>query len=125
MTIIDPKNETGKLLMKACTGPSKKSRTTKKIDILIPEPIVNETKTSKSQKTKADEVVSKFVIKLVEPIVTEPTSVTIPSKTGVFCKLRLKYGGSPTSNVVRKPHPTYQGVLMHEVPALVSPHSKK
>ncbi|CAI9261298.1 unnamed protein product [Lactuca saligna] len=75
--------------------------------------------------TKPDELVSKAVVKHVEPVVPEPTSVTIPSKTGVFRRLKLKYGGSPTSNVVRKPHITHQGVVMREVPAPVSPHSKK
>ncbi|CAI9278061.1 unnamed protein product [Lactuca saligna] len=119
MSTIDPKVETGKFLTKEGASPSKKSRTSKKTEFIIPEEIVKETKTSKSPKSKADE----------EPgatrIVTEPTSVTIPSKARVFCKLKLKYGGSPTSNVIHKPHHTHQGVLMHEVLAPVSPHSKK
>ncbi|CAI9281920.1 unnamed protein product [Lactuca saligna] len=100
MTIVDPKFQTGKLLTKEGAGPSKNSRTTKKTEIIIPEPNVKEMKTSKSPKTKVDEVVSKTVIKLVQHVVTEPTSVTIPSKTRVSCRLKLKYGGSPTSNVV-------------------------
>ncbi|CAI9297144.1 unnamed protein product [Lactuca saligna] len=122
MSTIDPKVETGKLLTKEGAGPSKKCRTTKKPEIIIPEQTVKEMKTSKSPKTKADEVVSKAII---QPVVTEPPSVTIRSKTGVFRKLKLKYGGSPTSNVVRKLHLTHQGVLMREVPSPVSPHSKK
>ena len=50
MTTIDPKVETGKLLTKEGVGPSKKSRTTKMTEIIIPEPTVKETKTSKSPK---------------------------------------------------------------------------
>ncbi|CAI9281897.1 unnamed protein product [Lactuca saligna] len=113
------------MLTKEGTSPLKKSRTSKKTEIIIYEPIVKETKTSKSPKTKTDEVVSKAVIKPIELVVIEPTSVTIPSKTGVFRKLKLKYGGSPTSNVVHKPHLTHQGALMRQVPTPVSPHSKK
>ncbi|CAI9290648.1 unnamed protein product [Lactuca saligna] len=69
MTTIDSKVETGKLLTK-------------------------EVKVSKKT-TKPDELVSKVVIKPVEPFVIKPTSVTIPSKTGVFQILKLKY--EPTS----------------------------
>ncbi|CAI9295433.1 unnamed protein product [Lactuca saligna] len=100
LTTIDPKVETEKLLTKEDGGPSKKSRTTKKIEIITPEPNVQETKKSKSPKNtmKQDEQVSQVV---------------------------LKYGGSPISSVVRKPHVTHQGVIMREVPAHVYPLSKK
>ncbi|CAI9299239.1 unnamed protein product [Lactuca saligna] len=125
MTTIDPKVETGKLLPKAGAGLSKKSRTTKKPEIIIPKSIVKETKTSKSPKTKPNKIVSKAVTTFVEPIVTEPALVTIPSKSGVLRRLQLRYGGSPTSNVVHKPYITHQGVVMREVLAPVSPHSKK
>ncbi|CAI9271384.1 unnamed protein product [Lactuca saligna] len=128
MSTIDPKVDTGKLLPKAGAGSSKKSRNTKKLEVIVLEPTVKDTKTSKSPKTKADEKVSKVESKPVvpvEPVVSSPTSVTIPLKTGVLRQLRLKYGGSPTSSLVRKPHLTHQGVLIREIPAPVSPHSKK
>ncbi|CAI9282058.1 unnamed protein product [Lactuca saligna] len=125
MKTIDPKVEIGKLLTKEGAGPSKKSTTSNKNETINPELIIKETNTSKSLKTKVDEVVSKAVLKPIEPVVTEPTSVIIPSKTGVFRKLKLKYVGSLTSNVVLKTRLTHQGVLMREVLAPVSPHSKK
>ncbi|CAI9287917.1 unnamed protein product [Lactuca saligna] len=109
MTTIDPKVKIEKLLTKAGAGPSKKSRTTRKPEIIIPRKTVKEMMTLTSSKAKVDDIVSKDVVKPVEPVVTEPTSVTIPLKTGVFHKLKLNYGGSPTSNVVLKPHLTHQG----------------
>ncbi|CAI9277067.1 unnamed protein product [Lactuca saligna] len=127
MTTIDPKVETGKLLTKDDVGPLKKSKITKKVVIVNPEPNVQETKQSKSPKktTKLDELVSKAVINPIELVVTEPTSVTIPLKTGVFRRLKLKYVGSPTLSLVCKPHVTHQGVFMRKFPTSVSPHSKK
>ncbi|CAI9290649.1 unnamed protein product [Lactuca saligna] len=128
MTTIDSKVETGKLLTKEGVGHSKKSKTTKKGVIVNPELNFHETKQSKSPKktTKPDELVSKVVIKPVEPFVIKPTSVTIPSKTGVFQILKLKYGSSPTSNVVRKPHITHQGtvIIPPEVSSAKSSHEE-
>ncbi|CAI9284533.1 unnamed protein product [Lactuca saligna] len=48
--------------------------------------------------------------------------------SGVFRRLKNKYSGSqrsPSLSVVRKPHLNYQGVLIREVPAPISPSSKK
>ncbi|CAI9289166.1 unnamed protein product [Lactuca saligna] len=92
MTTIDPKVETGKLLTKEGAGHSKKSKTTKQVVIVNPEPNVQETKQSKSPKktTKPDELVLKIVIKSVEPVVTEPTSVTIPSAEDMAKKISKK-----------------------------------
>lgn len=96
ITTIDPTVHTGKLLIKEGACPSKKSRNTKKPGNIILDQIVKKTKTSKSPKSKADEIVSIVVVQSVAPVVTEPTSIIIPSKSGVFRRLKLNYGGSPT-----------------------------
>lgn len=66
--------------------------------------------------------------KTIEPGDNSQEKVVIPSKTGVFRHIKVKSKHSrrsPTPNVVRKQHVTHQGVLIREIPAPVSPSSKK
>ncbi|CAH1436027.1 unnamed protein product [Lactuca virosa] len=95
-----------------------------------PEKPVQETQPKKSPKkqTKPEEHVSTVLIKPVELVDDEQAKVTIPSKSGVFRRIKKKFRGSrrsPTPTVVRKHHINHQGVLVREVPAPVSPFSKK
>ncbi|CAI9302036.1 unnamed protein product [Lactuca saligna] len=70
-----------------------------------------------------------------EPIQPDPiipdTQVTekevIPSKTGVFTRIKMKSKGKRRSlaTTVRKTQVSHQGVIFREIPALVSPSSKK
>lgn len=75
---------------------------------------------------------------MIEPEQTQPepiipdTHVTekdvIPSKTGVFRRIKMKSKSrrkSSNTNVVRKPQVSHQGVIFREVPTPVSPSTKK
>ncbi|CAH1449111.1 unnamed protein product [Lactuca virosa] len=78
--------------------------------------------------------VSTVVIKPVEPVDDTVVAEKIPSKSGVFRRLKKRYRGSRKSSDggskfspsnVRKPQLSHQGVIFREVPAPVSPLSKK
>ncbi|CAI9281789.1 unnamed protein product [Lactuca saligna] len=65
---------------------------------------------------------------LTKHVGPETQKEIIPSKTGVFrrIKIRSKHKSrSLLTNVIRKPHVPHQGVLFHEIPMPVSPSSKK
>lgn len=133
---INPSVETGKLLSKADAGPSKKTRRSKKDVKATPKKHVQEPKPKKYSKkqSKKEEQVSIVVTTPVEPVVDEQVKETIPSKSGVFKRIKQKSHGSRKSPdgssrfsqpMVRKPHVTHQGVIIREVHAPVSPSSKK
>lgn len=86
MTTVDPRIETRKLLSKEDAGPSKKSRKSMKAVIITREQTVQEPKKIKSPKkpTKQYDQVSTVLVKPVEPVVKEPTSIIITSMFGVF-----------------------------------------
>ncbi|CAH1454507.1 unnamed protein product [Lactuca virosa] len=78
--------------------------------------------------------VSTVVIKPVEPVDDTVVAEKIPSKSGVFRRLKKRtrvhtkssdgvLKSSPSN--VRKPQLSHQGVIFREVPAPVSPLSKK
>ncbi|CAI9264932.1 unnamed protein product [Lactuca saligna] len=76
----------------------KKSRLSKKNEASTSEKPVTETKSKKSTKK-------------------------YPSEVQVLVSKHK--GKSQTPNVVRKPHVTHQGVIIREIPAPISPSSKK
>ncbi|CAH1444595.1 unnamed protein product [Lactuca virosa] len=100
---INPDDGSGKLLPKETTGPSKKSRKSKKDVTITPEKPVQEPKkkTSPPKQTKADAQVSTVV---VDP---------------------LSDGSFKSSSMVRKPYLNHQCIFIRKVPAPVSPSSKK
>ncbi|CAI9294018.1 unnamed protein product [Lactuca saligna] len=128
---IDPNVETGKLLPRE----EKKSKRSKKTEQGSSEKPIKESKSKKSPKKKPIEVkepvvneVSIVVTKPNEPVDDTQEKVVIPSKTSIFRRIKKQSRHtlrSPTLNVVRKPHITHQGVIICELPASVSPLSKK
>ena len=142
---INPDVETGKLLSKEEAGPSKKSKRSKKDAKATPEKTVHKTKKSSKKivheskmsqkKPKSAEVnVSTIVIKPLEPVDDSIVTKKIPSKSCVFRRLKMRSSGSQKSFDglskssplnVRKPQLSHQGVIFREVPAPVSPFSKK
>ncbi|CAI9297423.1 unnamed protein product [Lactuca saligna] len=121
---IDTTVETGTLLEREET----KFKCTKKTDAGSSEKQIKESKSTK--------VTKKLPVTEAEPIIPEVSIVDtpltqkeiIPSKTGVFQRIKMKSkhkSRSPLTNVVRKPHVNHQGVLIREIPAPVSPSSKK
>ncbi|CAH1433782.1 unnamed protein product [Lactuca virosa] len=78
--------------------------------------------------------VSTVAIKPVEPVDDTIVIEKTPSKSGVFRRLKKSASGSRKSSDgllksspsnVRKPQLSHQGVIFREVPAPVSPLSKK
>ncbi|CAI9277424.1 unnamed protein product [Lactuca saligna] len=97
---------------------------------------IKESKPKKSPKKKPVIVevsvlpeVSTAETKKVDPVVEEKEEEEIiPSKTGVLHRIKMKskhLQKSSSPHVVRKQQVTHQGVLIREVPAPVSPLSKK
>ncbi|CAH1422851.1 unnamed protein product [Lactuca virosa] len=136
LKIINPDDETGRLLSKKDVGPSKKRKRSKKDAKATPKKPVHQPKKKKSpqKQTNPDEQVSTVVIEPLEPVTDDHVKETIPSKSGVFRRLKQKARGTRMSkdrssrfspSNVRKPQITHQGVLIREVPAPVSPSSKK
>ncbi|CAH1436121.1 unnamed protein product [Lactuca virosa] len=130
------------LLSKEEAGPSKKPKRSKKDAKATPEKPVHETKKSpekhvhesKLSPKKPEVNVSTVVIKPVEPVDDTLVKEKIPSKSGVFRRLKKRTRGSRKSSDglfksspsnVRKPQLSHQGVIFREVPAPVSPLSKK
>ncbi|CAH1431812.1 unnamed protein product [Lactuca virosa] len=134
---INPDVETGKLLSKEEAGPSKKSKRSKKGAKATPEKPVQESKKSPvkivPESTKSPKKPeTTVIITPVEPV--DDTVEKIPSKTGLFRRLKKRARGSRESSDgvlksspsnVRKPQLSHQGVIFREVPAPVSPLSKK
>ncbi|CAI9272958.1 unnamed protein product [Lactuca saligna] len=127
---IDPTVQTGILLPRE----DKKSKCSNKNEPGSSEKLVSETTSKKSLKKKPTEVKVVNEVSVDVTIPLEPTiedtqeKVVIPSKTSVFRKIKMKSKHthkSPTLNVVRKPHLTHQCVVFCEIPAPVSPSSKK
>ena len=114
MSTINATVETGTWLVKEGVGPSKKTRKSKKDVKVTPEKPVTETKKTKSPKqpVKPKDQVSKVLVQPIAFVSDEQAIITIPSKTRVFCRLKKKYGLSPTSSVIRKPELTHQGVQL-------------
>lgn len=124
---VNPSVQTG-VLLQSDAGPSKKSRRSKKDTKATPEKAVQETKPKKSppKQSKIEEQVSKVLTKPVEPVGDEQDKESIPSKSGVFKRIKKKAHGSRMSPpLVRKQHITRQGVIVREIQAPVSPSSKK
>ncbi|CAI9267233.1 unnamed protein product [Lactuca saligna] len=128
---IDHTVQTGILLPRE----EKKFKCSKKNEPVSSKKLVTNTN-SKSPKKKPSKVkkpvvteVSVDVTILIEPVVEDTQDkVVIPSKNGVFRRIKMKSKHtrkSPTLNVVRKPHVTHQGLIIREIPTLVSPSSKK
>ncbi|CAI9263901.1 unnamed protein product [Lactuca saligna] len=123
---------TGVLLEKE----EKKSKRGKKNESGSSKKPVKEIKPKKSPKKKSvtgeEPIIHEVSIAEVTPV--EPTIVEetqeeerIPLKTGVFRRIKMKSQHSRKSSphVVRKPQLTHQGVLIREVPVLVSTSLKK
>ncbi|CAI9264184.1 unnamed protein product [Lactuca saligna] len=119
---IDTSVETGILLPHSF---EKKSKKTKK-------PVVgsSDTKAKSSKKTK--------LVPVIEPELDQPKPVVsdtqvieneiIPSKTGVFKRIKMKSKTKRRSlgtKMVLKPQVSHQGVIFREVPAPMSPSTKK
>ncbi|CAI9284855.1 unnamed protein product [Lactuca saligna] len=122
---IDTSVETSVLLARE---EEKKSKRSKKTAVGSSDTKVKPSRSSKSPK--------KVPITEVEPIQPEPivadTQLTqkevIPSKTGVFRRIKMKSKDkirSPITNVIHKPQVSHQGVIFREIPAPASPSSKK
>ncbi|CAH1413125.1 unnamed protein product [Lactuca virosa] len=99
-----------------------------------PEKIVHESTKSPKKLETAAVVVSTAIIKLVEPVDDTVVAEKLPSKSGVFLRLKKRSRGSRKSSDVgskfspsnvRKPQLSHQGVIFREVPVPVSPLSKK
>lgn len=88
---INPSIKTGVLLPRSNEGSSKRSRRSKKVEVSHSKP-VQEKKSTKSPKKKNNEeaVVSKQYDKPVEPESIEPVKEIVPSKTGVFKRIKKK-----------------------------------
>ncbi|CAH1446567.1 unnamed protein product [Lactuca virosa] len=126
----------GVLLPKKDEGSSKKSRRSKKAAKSTPKQKVQEPRVTKSPKKQPKEVekVSTTVPALVETEAVETVKETISSKSGVFKRIKQKVRDSCKSperssifspSFTRKAHITRKGVMIREVPAHVSPSSKK
>ncbi|CAI9270948.1 unnamed protein product [Lactuca saligna] len=133
---INPDVQTGVLLLKTAEGPSKKSQKSKKDAKSTPEKPLQELKPKKPLKKQSmeEEHVSLTETMPTEPNVGETEKEVIPSKSGVFKRIKQKSHGSRKSpersssfspTIVQKPHVTRQGVIILEVQAPVSPSSKK
>ncbi|CAH1446808.1 unnamed protein product [Lactuca virosa] len=92
-----------------------------------PEKIVHGSTKSPKKPETAEVNVSTVVIELVEPVDDAVVAEKIPSKSGVFRRLKKRTRGSRKSSPsnVRKPQLSHQGFIFREVPAPVSPLSKK
>ncbi|CAI9277703.1 unnamed protein product [Lactuca saligna] len=85
----------------------------------------------KAEQKKQELIVTSRTVEEVSPVLTSvadtplieasPSKDTIPSKTGVFRRLKIK----SKSQLVKKTQVTHQGVTVREIPAPVSPSSKK
>ena len=132
---INPDDGSGKLLPKEIVGPSKKLHKSKKDATITPEKPVQEPKKKKSppKQTKLDTQVLIVVVEPVEHVTDEQAKEKIPSKSGIFRRIKKKYrrslklsdGSFKSSSMVRKPYLNHQGILIREVPAPISPSSKK
>ncbi|CAH1411964.1 unnamed protein product [Lactuca virosa] len=108
----------------------KKTKKSKKADPASSEQKTKDSKSSKSPKKKIIVVeVTVDETPVIEPIVEETQeNVIIPSKTRIFRRIKMKASHkrkSPTQEMLRKPQITHKGVLIRDVPASVSPVSKK
>ncbi|CAI9261626.1 unnamed protein product [Lactuca saligna] len=103
----------------------KKPKKSKKIDGGSSEKVVKAEKKKKNPVVTADTVeeVSSILTSVVDTPIIEasPSTETIPSKTGVFRHIKIKR----KSQLVKKTQVTHQGVTFREIPAPVSPSSKK
>ncbi|CAI9263005.1 unnamed protein product [Lactuca saligna] len=119
---IDTSVETGILQQQPCEKKSKKKK----------KPVVgsSDTKSKSSKKTK--------LVPMIEPELDQPKLVVsdtqvienkiIPSKTGVFKHIKMKSKTKRRSlgtKMVLKPQVSHQGIIFTEVPAPVSPSTKK
>ncbi|CAI9285803.1 unnamed protein product [Lactuca saligna] len=123
LTTINPSIGTGVLLSKDASGPSKKSKASKKGVKASPskpsiEPVVN--------------VFASSPKKVVMPIVDEfsnPSKEVMPLKSGVLKRLKKMAhkpsGKDAKSKNIRKPQLNSKVVVIRELPTLVSPSSKK
>ncbi|CAH1443852.1 unnamed protein product [Lactuca virosa] len=127
---ISTNDGTGVLLAKHDEGSSNKSRKQETADDFPEE------KFDHSPKNKDGVVinVSKKLDKNVEPETAAPSKEIVPSKTGVFKRLKKKAhrsrisperSGSFSPSVVHKSHVTRKGLIIREVHVPVSPASKK
>ncbi|CAI9279712.1 unnamed protein product [Lactuca saligna] len=95
-----------------------------------------EKKSSKPPKKKQNKevVVSKPEENPIKPESVDPTKEAVPSKTGVFKRIKKIAHNSRSSSerspsfspsMIRKPHVTQKSVVLREVPIPVSPFVKK
>ncbi|CAI9266778.1 unnamed protein product [Lactuca saligna] len=106
----------------------KKTKRSKKVAAESFEKPVKESKSTKSPKkvpiTEAEPIQPEVVV--ADTLLTQ--NEIIPSKTGVFRRIKMKSkhkSRSPLMNVVRKPQVSHQGVIFCDMPAPASPSSKK
>ncbi|CAI9273157.1 unnamed protein product [Lactuca saligna] len=105
-----------------------KTKRSNKVAAESSEKPVKESKSTKSPKklpiTEAESIQPEVVV------ADTPSTQKgiIPSKTGVFQRIKIKSkhkSRSPLTNVVRKPQVSHQGVIFRDIPPPASPSSMK
>ncbi|CAI9279000.1 unnamed protein product [Lactuca saligna] len=132
---INPSVEIGILLSRSEEDPSKHSICSKKVEESPTKPIQEKKKTKTPKRKPTDEViVSKPEATTGATQTDEPSKEVVPSKTGVFKRLKKIAHRSRSSSdrspsfspsMDRKPHVTRKGVVIREIPVPISPFSKK
>ncbi|CAI9271865.1 unnamed protein product [Lactuca saligna] len=122
LKIINPSSETGFLLSLSEEGPSKCSRSSKKVDESPTKPIQEKKKTkSPNKKPTGEVIVSKPKATTGTTKTDEPSKEVVPLKTGVFTRIKKIAHRSRSSSyrslsfspsMVRKPHVTRKGVVI-------------
>ncbi|CAH1427948.1 unnamed protein product [Lactuca virosa] len=119
---VNPSVETGILLKISGEGSSKKSK--KGDDNVVPE------SPKKQAKSTSPKKIANETEKPKEKVVPDSSRELIPSKSGVFKRLsnfsfKKRTSSEDQSPTIRKPHLNRKGVKVREIPAPVSPSSKK
>ncbi|CAI9270140.1 unnamed protein product [Lactuca saligna] len=123
---VNPSIETGVLLITNDEGSSKKSKKSKKVS----EEVVIQENPKKQSKIKSPKKIAVETETPKEKVVAESSKEFIPSKSGVFKRLRnftyqKRTSSTNQSPTVRKPQLNKKGVKVREISAPVSPSSKK
>ncbi|CAI9277930.1 unnamed protein product [Lactuca saligna] len=106
----------------------KKTKRSKKVVVESSKKFVKESTSTKSPKKLSITEAEPWKSKVVVADTPSTQKEIIPSKTGVFRRIKMKSkhkSRSPLMNVVRKPQVSHQGVIFREIPAPTSPSSKK
>ncbi|CAH1440504.1 unnamed protein product [Lactuca virosa] len=129
---VNPSIETGVLLQSSNEGSSKKPKKSKKAtdEVIVQESLKKVKSKSPKKVIVEQEKVSKKIKKPKEKVITESLKELIPSKSGVFKRLRKMSHKSRNSSddqspTVRKTQINSRGVIVRDIPTPVSPSSKK